>query len=271
VLLAGLISERQNNSRSGIPLIDQLGEFGKLFGNTTKASQRTELIIFIRPQIIRDSVDAGVPVLGHCLGGQLMARALGGAVTRNPVKEIGWGEVKVADNAVAREWFGALEAFDSFHWHGETFSIPPGGTTRITIPPGAMISTNDYVENKGVFIQSDKPVTIFAVGRRDLISQTDPAFPQNDIFQPELADSLVAYLVHPTSNLGTSYRVVAPGTFQGSGFTIVAANDNTSVTIDLVVSFGSRTSAAPWRPTTAVRPERGWTWTSTFTWPSRTL
>jgi hypothetical protein len=36
--------------------------------------------------------------------------------------------VDVADNAVAREWFGALEAFESFHWHGETFSIPPGGT-----------------------------------------------------------------------------------------------------------------------------------------------
>jgi general secretion pathway protein D len=58
VLLAGLISERQDNSRSGLPFIDQLGELGKLFGNTKKASQRTELIIFIRPQIIRDSVDA---------------------------------------------------------------------------------------------------------------------------------------------------------------------------------------------------------------------
>jgi general secretion pathway protein D len=58
VLLAGLISERQDNSRNGIPLIDQLGDLGKLFGNTKKASQRTELIIFIRPQIIRDAVDA---------------------------------------------------------------------------------------------------------------------------------------------------------------------------------------------------------------------
>jgi len=58
VLLAGLISERQDNSRSGLPFVDQLGDFGKLFGNTTKARQRTELIIFIRPQIIRDSLDA---------------------------------------------------------------------------------------------------------------------------------------------------------------------------------------------------------------------
>ena len=78
-------------------------------------------------RLIRAAVDAGVPVLGHCLGGQLIAKALGGAVTRNPVKEIGWGKVDVLPNIVAREWFGAgLASFDSFHWHGETFSIPAG-------------------------------------------------------------------------------------------------------------------------------------------------
>jgi general secretion pathway protein D len=58
VLLAGLISERQENSRTGIPLVDQLGELGKLIGSNNKVNQRTELIIFIRPQIIRDGVDA---------------------------------------------------------------------------------------------------------------------------------------------------------------------------------------------------------------------
>ncbi len=58
VLLAGLISDRQEKSRSGLPLIDQLGELGKMFGSNTRANTRTELIIFIRPQIIRDSVDA---------------------------------------------------------------------------------------------------------------------------------------------------------------------------------------------------------------------
>jgi GMP synthase-like glutamine amidotransferase len=79
-------------------------------------------------ELIRDAVRKGVPVLGHCLGGQLMSKAFGGDVTRNPVKEIGWGEIRVTDNAVARAWLGDLEAFMSFHWHGETFSIPPGAT-----------------------------------------------------------------------------------------------------------------------------------------------
>ena len=79
-------------------------------------------------ELVRDAVRKDVPLLGHCLGGQLMAKALGGAVRANPVKEIGWGEVRVADNEVAREWLAEVQAFESFHWHGETFSIPPGAT-----------------------------------------------------------------------------------------------------------------------------------------------
>jgi GMP synthase-like glutamine amidotransferase len=78
-------------------------------------------------RLIGDSVDAGVPVLGHCLGGQLMSKALGGSVGRNPVKEIGWGIVEVADNATAQQWFGhSTQSFEAFHWHGETFTIPSG-------------------------------------------------------------------------------------------------------------------------------------------------
>jgi len=80
---------------------------------------RDELIL------INKAVDADIPLLGHCLGGQLMSKALGGVVTRNRVKEIGWGRVAVADSAAAREWFGATREFSGFHWHMETFTIPP--------------------------------------------------------------------------------------------------------------------------------------------------
>jgi GMP synthase-like glutamine amidotransferase len=76
--------------------------------------------------LIRDAVRADVPVIGHCLGGQLMARALGGEVTKNPVKEIGWGAVEMLPDGHAQHWLGALASFEAFHWHGETFSIPPG-------------------------------------------------------------------------------------------------------------------------------------------------
>lgn len=83
--------------------------------------------------LIRDAVRRDVPVLGHCLGGQLMAKALGAAVTRNPVKEIGWGMVDVLNPPVARQWLGDdLSSFLSFHWHGETFAVPDGATRILT-------------------------------------------------------------------------------------------------------------------------------------------
>jgi GMP synthase-like glutamine amidotransferase len=78
--------------------------------------------------LIRDAVRREVPVIGHCLGGQLLAKALGAAVTRSPAKEIGWHRVDVEDTPEAREWLGPdLRAFTTFQWHGETFAIPPGG------------------------------------------------------------------------------------------------------------------------------------------------
>ena len=55
--------------------------------------------------LIQQAVSKDVPVLGHCLGGQLMSKALGGVIDVNPLQEIGWGEVCVADDPIAREWF----------------------------------------------------------------------------------------------------------------------------------------------------------------------
>lgn len=75
---------------------------------------------------VREAVAADKPVIGHCLGGQLLAKALGAAVTRAPHKEIGWGKVTIAATPMGAAWFGELREFESFHWHGETFAIPNG-------------------------------------------------------------------------------------------------------------------------------------------------
>ncbi|MDP3778344.1 type 1 glutamine amidotransferase [Methylotenera sp.] len=84
--------------------------------------------------LIRQAVDLNVPVLGHCLGAQLMSKALGAEVTKNAVKEIGWGEVKVSGNSAAQYWFGELESFNAFHWHGETFSLPSSAMHLLASP-----------------------------------------------------------------------------------------------------------------------------------------
>lgn len=85
-------------------------------------------------ELIRQADRKGIPVIGHCLGGQLMAKAFGATVIRNPVKEIGWGQVEATDSAaqLATEWMGGIQRFEAFHWHGETFTLPQGATHILT-------------------------------------------------------------------------------------------------------------------------------------------
>lgn len=76
---------------------------------------------------IEAAVAADRPVLGICLGAQLVATVLGGAVTPNPVPEIGWFPVTLTAAGEAEPALAALPAsFMAFHWHGDTFSVPPG-------------------------------------------------------------------------------------------------------------------------------------------------
>jgi GMP synthase-like glutamine amidotransferase len=85
-------------------------------------------------QLIRQAVAADVPVLGHCLGGQLMSKALGGVVTANPVKEIGWGRVEVEENPVARAWFGPETAFCPSTGTARHFPCLTGPSASCAVP-----------------------------------------------------------------------------------------------------------------------------------------
>ncbi|MDX2457763.1 MAG: type 1 glutamine amidotransferase [Gammaproteobacteria bacterium] len=77
--------------------------------------------------LIRRARAQDMPVLGHCLGGQLICKALGGTVSANPVKEIGWHSVRKCPTPAAESWLAGLpDEATLFHWHGETFSIPDG-------------------------------------------------------------------------------------------------------------------------------------------------
>jgi GMP synthase-like glutamine amidotransferase len=77
--------------------------------------------------LIRQAVAAGVPVLGHCLGGQLMARALGGAVGLSPAPERGWHAVQRHATPQARQWLGEGPVEPVlFQWHRDAFGLPPG-------------------------------------------------------------------------------------------------------------------------------------------------
>ena len=77
--------------------------------------------------LIRDAVAGAKKVLGICLGAQLVADVLGAAVTRNAHPEIGWHEVRLGEAGARSKFFGDFPpSFQAFHWHGDTFAIPPG-------------------------------------------------------------------------------------------------------------------------------------------------
>lgn len=95
--------------------------------------------------LIRAAVASDIPVIGHCLGGQLMSKALGGTVGANPAKEIGWADVRITDADAARPWLSdAADSMLAFHWHGETFSLPPGAAR---ILDSALCANQAYVLN----------------------------------------------------------------------------------------------------------------------------
>lgn len=78
-------------------------------------------------QLIQEAVRQNKLVLGICLGAQLLAEALGGRVYQNNEKEIGWFPVTLTEESRESSFFKELpETFVPFHWHGDTFELPPG-------------------------------------------------------------------------------------------------------------------------------------------------
>jgi len=83
-------------------------------------------------RLLREAIDRDIPVIGHCLGGQLLARALGARVVRTPVPEIGWIDVESTDVAAQNAWFGGRSRFTPFQWHYDVFDVPAGATRVLT-------------------------------------------------------------------------------------------------------------------------------------------
>lgn len=81
-------------------------------------------------RLIEAALKAEKPVLGICLGSQLVATALGAGVQKGDRKEIGWFPVKLTEAATADRLFGGVErCFTGYHWHGDVFDLPSGAAT----------------------------------------------------------------------------------------------------------------------------------------------
>jgi len=76
--------------------------------------------------LIREALERSIPVLGICLGSQLIAKAIGGEVMKGTKKEIGWMDIDITSEGRREIFRGLGSKLNVFHWHGDTFSLPRG-------------------------------------------------------------------------------------------------------------------------------------------------
>lgn len=115
------------NTEAGQPFPDTLDGHaalailgGEMSANDALPSLRQAEALF------REALNRGVPTLGHCLGGQLMARALGAHIGPSPAPEVGWQALAWQPGPAQRAWCGDDPAEVVYHWHYEAFALPPG-------------------------------------------------------------------------------------------------------------------------------------------------
>jgi GMP synthase (glutamine-hydrolysing) len=112
-------------------------------------------------ELIGETIAAGLPVLGICLGGQLIARALGAEVKRSPEKEIGWYDLAPTDEAEDDPLLSHLApAQKIFQWHGDSFAIPDGAVHLASSPgcPNQAFRHGDRTYGLQFHLEVDQPM-----------------------------------------------------------------------------------------------------------------
>ncbi len=113
-----------------VPLEEELCEWEGivLMGGAMSANDENKLD-FIRDELkmIPQAIELKIPLLGVCLGSQLIAKALGAKISRGTQKEIGWHPLQLGISCSKDNLFGGLSGpVMMFQWHGETFELPSG-------------------------------------------------------------------------------------------------------------------------------------------------
>lgn len=116
-----------------LPEVDELDAALSMGGPMNVYEELEHPFLRDETRFLQGAAARGLPVLGVCLGAQMIAKAAGAAVTKSPVAELGWSTVTLTDDGLADPLFRGLPAtLPVFQWHGDTFAIPQDGALLAT-------------------------------------------------------------------------------------------------------------------------------------------
>jgi GMP synthase (glutamine-hydrolysing) len=136
---AGLeISEHDVGREAALPLLDEVAGLISFGGDQSVSALDGHGSLAAELRLIAEAVERELPVLGVCLGGQLLARALGAAVGPMPRRMLGWYDVQRREESEGDPLFGALPSSMSvLHWNEDAFELPAGAVELLSRPgPG---------------------------------------------------------------------------------------------------------------------------------------
>lgn len=136
-------------------------------------------------EAIRRAAERGIPILGVCLGAQLIADAMGARVIRNPVKEIGWYEVSATQDGAKDPLFKHFNGVEKiFQWHSDTFTMPSGAVHLAASPTCAnqAFRFGESVYGLQFHLEADQALIkrwlTTPVHRKELLQLSDAVDPQ---------------------------------------------------------------------------------------------
>ena len=148
-----LLSATRLYDGESLPKFEEIGALVILGGPMNIYEEDKHPWLAAEKAFIGRALESDIPVLGICLGAQLIADVLGARVFRNQHKEIGWFPLELTEAARRSQAFGGFPSgFSAFHWHGDTFDLP-SGATHIAKSEGCLNQAFTYDSERVVGLQ----------------------------------------------------------------------------------------------------------------------
>jgi len=153
--------------------------------------------------LIREADALGIPVIGHCLGGQLLTRALGGRVQRLPKPEIGWLPIAHDGSSAAREWFGEAPQAVVYQWHYDGMVELPSGAAVMASSPACPVQA--YAIGPHLGMQFHIEITPFKI--ENWLGNPGPVYPGAVGAHPDTVQAPDAMRASTAVHQAASYRL----------------------------------------------------------------